>query len=71
MSFKHVSVRCMSSPLPPLNDRHFTTPSDRTTYAVYPVLAYADDVTIFFAEPAAFADIQQAIQRCEEPRQHS
>ena len=36
MSFKHDSVLDMSSSLPPLNGRHLTTPSDRTTYAVYP-----------------------------------
>ena len=30
-----------------------------------PVLAYADDVTVFVTQPAAFTDIQQAIQRYE------
>jgi len=30
-----------------------------------PVLAYADDVTVFVTQPAAFTDIQQAINRYE------
>ena len=30
-----------------------------------PVLAYADDVTFFVTQPAAFTDIQQAIQHYE------
>jgi hypothetical protein len=31
----------------------------------FPVLTYADDVTVFVTQPAAFTDIQQAIQRYE------
>jgi len=36
-----------------------------------PVLAYADDVTVFVTQLAAFTDIQQAIQRYERATEHT
>ena len=53
----HPFLHSMTDILPPLRI------GQRMRYI--PVLAYADDVTIFVTQPAAFTDIQQAIQRYE------